>query len=231
MHTRPALHSVRSTKPHCVAWFSSLACLTLTVVFALALGGVNSLHAQTTATGSVNGHIYNPATKEYVRNAEIRVAGTAIETVSEDAGFYRLANVPAGENTLIVSYPGYDSITQKISVPAGATATRDFEITAMGALEKKGNEVVNLDTYVVSTEREGNAKAIANQKASMNVKTVISADSFGQIAEGNIGEFLKFLPGITLDYVETDRITPDNVRPAYDGLRIDVTSGTVISPR
>jgi phosphoribosyl 1,2-cyclic phosphate phosphodiesterase len=36
---------------------------------------------------------------------------------------------------------------------------------------------------------------------------------------------------IDLDYAETDRTTPANVRPAYDGLRIDVTAGTIISPR
>jgi phosphoribosyl 1,2-cyclic phosphate phosphodiesterase len=36
---------------------------------------------------------------------------------------------------------------------------------------------------------------------------------------------------IDLDYVETDAATPPNVRPAYDGLQIDVTAGTIISPR
>lgn len=36
---------------------------------------------------------------------------------------------------------------------------------------------------------------------------------------------------IDLDYAETDRITPANVRPAYDGLRIDVTGGRVLGPR
>ena len=36
---------------------------------------------------------------------------------------------------------------------------------------------------------------------------------------------------IDLDYAETDRITPAHVRPAFDGLQIDVTAGTVISPR
>lgn len=36
---------------------------------------------------------------------------------------------------------------------------------------------------------------------------------------------------IDLDYVETDRITPAHIRPAYDGLVIDVTAGRVISPR
>ena len=36
---------------------------------------------------------------------------------------------------------------------------------------------------------------------------------------------------IDLDYADTDARTPDNVRPAYDGLAIDVTAGTIISPR
>jgi phosphoribosyl 1,2-cyclic phosphate phosphodiesterase len=36
---------------------------------------------------------------------------------------------------------------------------------------------------------------------------------------------------IDLDYADTDRQTPEHVRPAYDGLRIDVTAGEIISPR
>lgn len=36
---------------------------------------------------------------------------------------------------------------------------------------------------------------------------------------------------IDLDYAKTDAVTPANVRPAFDGLRIDVTGGRVISAR
>ena len=36
---------------------------------------------------------------------------------------------------------------------------------------------------------------------------------------------------IDLDYVQTDVMTPDHVRPAYDGLQIDITAGEIISPR
>jgi phosphoribosyl 1,2-cyclic phosphate phosphodiesterase len=36
---------------------------------------------------------------------------------------------------------------------------------------------------------------------------------------------------IDLDYNQTDAMTPDHVRPAYDGLQIDVTTGEIISPR
>ncbi len=36
---------------------------------------------------------------------------------------------------------------------------------------------------------------------------------------------------IDLDYAQTDAMTPDRVRPAYDGLQIDITTGEIISPR
>lgn len=36
---------------------------------------------------------------------------------------------------------------------------------------------------------------------------------------------------LDLDYAKTDAETPANVRPAYDGLQVDVTAGTVISSR
>jgi iron complex outermembrane receptor protein len=162
------------------------------------------LPAQTGGTGAISGRVFNPSSSEYVRNAEVRVVGSDLTTQTDGSGFYRLLNVPAGEATLSVTYPGYNAITDKLTVTAGDTAVRDFDITAIGSTEKRGDETVRLETYVVSAAREGNAKAIAEQKAAMNVKTVVAADNFGEIAEGNIGEFLKFMPGVVLDYVETD---------------------------
>lgn len=170
----------------------------------LSLAFAATLGAQSAATGSVSGRVFNPATGDYVRNATVSVVGTNLAVQTEGSGYYRLLNVPAGEVTLSVTYPGYNAITENLTITSGTLASRDFDITAIGSTGKKGEELVVLDTYVVSATREGNAKAIAEQKAAMNVKTVVSADNFGEIAEGNIGEFLKFLPGVVLDYVETD---------------------------
>ena len=36
---------------------------------------------------------------------------------------------------------------------------------------------------------------------------------------------------IDLDYAQTDAMTPDHVRPAFDGLQVDITTGEIISPR
>ena len=167
----------------------SLALLTLLALPLLAL-------AQ--GTGAISGRVFDPATGEYIRNAEVRVQGTQLSALTEEGGFYRIANAPTGDVTITVNYTGYEAASATLSVAAGQTATKDFELKGL-ASTRRADDVIQLGQFVVATEREGNAKAIMEQKGAMNVKTVVAADSFGDIAEGNIGEFLKFMPGITLD--------------------------------
>lgn len=161
------------------------------------------LSAWAQSTGTVTGRVLNPATNEYVRNAEVRVEGTNIVATTEEGGYYRLHNVPARAVTVVATFPGAETRTASVNVTAGAVATHDFELVAIGA-RRTGQEVITLGAFVVETEREGQAKALAEQKQSMNVMTVMSADNFGDMSEGNIGEFLKYMPGISLEYVETD---------------------------
>jgi iron complex outermembrane recepter protein len=163
--------------------------------------------AQPTTTGAITGRVYNPVSHEYLRNVEIRIEGTQLTVASEDGGYYRLNNAPAGDATVVATYTGHETVTTHVTVPAGQTVVRDFEMipsTDNVKAAPAAGETVKLEAFVVEAEKEGQAKAISEQKTAMNVKTVVASDNFGEIAEGNIGEFLKFMPGITLDYVETD---------------------------
>jgi outer membrane receptor for ferrienterochelin and colicin len=67
-------------------------------------------------------------------------------------------------------------------------------------------ETIQLDAFVVASTKETNASAIAinEQRFAANIKNVVAADEFGTVTEGNVGEFLKFLPGVTLDYTAAD---------------------------
>jgi len=47
---------------------------------------------------------------------------------------------------------------------------------------------------------DGAAIAINEQRFAANIINVVSADEFGFVAEGNVGDFLKLLPGVTIDY-------------------------------
>jgi len=174
--------------------------------------------AQAVSTGIISGQVMNSATGHYLDNAEVRVVGTDKVAITSDGGRYVLSGVPAGEVKLSVTYTGLDTQEQKVSVSSGQSANADFRLTT-GQYE----QAVNLDTFVVSTAREGNAKAISDQKYSLNVKTVISSDTFGDVPEGNLGEFLKLLPGITVDYVEADvrNIRIRGLPPKYSTITFD----------
>ncbi|MDP3071659.1 MAG: TonB-dependent receptor [Opitutaceae bacterium] len=185
--------------------------------------------AQSAGTGRITGRVFNPATQEYVRNAEVAVVGTDIVAFSDADGSFVLPNVPAGAVTLAIAYTGYERATAALTVTAGATATRDFELK--GAVFAPGTragtptpgEVVTLEKFVVSNEREGNAKAIMEQRAALNMKSVVAADNFGDITGGNVGEFVKYLPGVVLDYVDADAraVRLGGLDPKYAAVSID----------
>ncbi len=173
----------------------------------LLLGAIGAL-AQPAAPGGVTGRVFNSATKGYVRNAEVRVEGTNYVVYTEDAGTYRLTGLPAGEITLTVAYTGTQPATATLRVMPGQIVTRDFELESTvfrpaGAAGAK-EEVLQLGAFVVSSEREGNAKAIMDQRASLNAKSVVATDNYGDLTMGDVGEFMKYLPGVALDYLEVD---------------------------
>ncbi|PAW67165.1 MAG: hypothetical protein B9S34_06270, partial [Opitutia bacterium Tous-C1TDCM] len=188
-----------------------------------------ALVASAQATGTIQGRVFNPVSKEYVRDAEVRLDGTNQVTYTEGDGSFTFAGVPAGTASITVNYTGYNVVKESFTVTAGQAAVRDINLTstataAPAAAGKDG--VVQLQAFTVSTEREGNAKAIQAQRRSMSITTSVASDIFGDVTDGNVGEFLKYLPGVDLDYVESEARGPrlggmdsQYVGVSFDGVR------------
>jgi iron complex outermembrane receptor protein len=158
-----------------------------------------------TGTGIITGRVYNPETNQYVANAEVDVQGMQLADVTAADGSYRLLRVPAGQATVTVSYTGYTSTPATVQVAAGETVVQNFNLRSSGAAAE---EVLKLQAFTVTGEKEGAAKEIQLQKESMTVSTMVSSESFGDMPEGNVGEFIKFLPEIAVDYVEAEARSP-----------------------
>ena len=108
-----------------------------------------------------------------------------------------------------MSYTGFTAPAATVNVTAGQTATNDFSLQPTGATATNpGEKVVTLEAFTVSAEKEGDAKMIQAQKMSMNMTNMVSSETFGNFAEGNVGEFLQYLPAIDVDYVEADARNP-----------------------
>jgi TonB-dependent receptor len=172
----------------------------------------------------VTGRVLNTVTGYYVRSAEVRLAGTNNIVYTEDGGDYRI-EVPSGSVTLTASYAGVQSSTRTLDTRPGAPNTLDFELRALGAGTgaSGGDDIVMLERFEVSAERIGQAKAIQEQRAAINVKTVVSTDNFGELTQGNMGEFLKYMPGLTLDYTEVEAtgVRIGGLDPKYTGFSTD----------
>jgi iron complex outermembrane receptor protein len=120
--------------------------------------------------------------------------------LTDEAGAYVLTGVPAGPARLAISYLGFEGQTAAVAVTAGGTATRDFDLAPPGAPRAAG-DTIKLGEFTVVADREMSAQAVAmnEQRAAPNLKSVVAIDEYGDRGDENIGEFLRFLPGVALN--------------------------------
>ncbi|PHX71652.1 MAG: hypothetical protein CK548_06280 [Opitutia bacterium] len=206
----------------------------------LALSLVSSLgvrSAETSSVGTIEGRVANPAGDEFLERARVTVEGGAAETFTDSAGFYRLTNVPAGAVRVKAFFTGLAGQTQMVTLAAGQTAVLDFKLPSVAGPTGSGKdgEVVKLSAFRVNTSREMEAAAIAinEQRFAPNIKGVVSTDEFGNVAEGSVGEFLKFLPGISIEYeagalargIQINGVPSENVPVMVNGFNLASAGG------
>ncbi len=177
----------------------SVLCFWRTAALLLALSVPSQ--AQSSAVGTIEGRVMKPATGDYVETARITAEGTRLETFTDATGQYRLVNVPAGSARLRVFHTGIVPQEAAVTVESGKTVVHDFNVVNFQGARDSASPV-KLDQFVVASGREmsGAAIAINTQRFAPNIVTVVAADEFGTIADGNVGELLKFLPGITAEF-------------------------------
>lgn len=189
---------------------------------------VGTALAQAAGVGTIQGRVSSARSGEFLANARVTVEGTMLETFTDADGFYRLTNVPAGAARVTVFFTGQGTQTTNVSVAMGQTAQHDVALGAAEGTPAAGG-VVKLDAFQVATSREMDAAALAinEQRFASNIKNVVSTEEFGNVAEGNVAEFLKFLPGVTIDYtggnardISLNGVPSDFVPVTVDGFSV-----------
>ena len=122
------------------------------------------------------------------------VTGTTLHTTSARGGISHFNGVAVGEQQLPPPIPPR-LLNTAVTVAADGPTTVEV---------KFNSEVLKLEAFHVAGMKEGSAQATALQKAAVNMKVVAAGDQYGDIAEGNAAEYLKFLPGVGIDYNAND---------------------------
>lgn len=140
--------------------------------------------------GSLSGRVINDATGNLLPAAQIKVKELGREIASGRDGHFVLNNLAAGDYTLIVSYDGLDMQEVPVTISGNSVSRVDIRMkSSLFAGER----------IMVVGRAEGYASTINIQRDADSLRTVVSADALGQIREGNIGDALVRLPGMSVE--------------------------------
>jgi len=164
--------------------------LTLLLCSTLALFGYSQ------DTGSLSGKVTGDDGSA-LEGANVIIKGLRIGATTDGKGMYTLENIPAGTQTVSVSYIGYSRAEELVDIVAGKETSLDFDMEEAGLF---GDEVI------ISASRR--AEKITNAPATINV---IRARAIEELPAFNIGELAARQKGV--DYVRSGLVgTGLNVR-------------------
>lgn len=139
--------------------------------------------------GTIRGRIVDTS-KQILPGASIYIEKLHTGVTSDVNGYYTFANLTPGTYTVKVSYVGYSPVEMKITIPAGKTLEKDVVL----------NEGLELQEVVVGGAFQGQRRAINSQKNNLGITNVVSADQVGKFSDSNIGDALKRINGINVQY-------------------------------
>jgi TonB-dependent receptor len=151
--------------------------------------------------GAVQGSVSNAVSGSPLGRAKVAIRGTTRETLTDDDGRFFLPGAPAKDIELEVSYLGFASQTSRVTVPPGGQAAQDFQLSREG-IDRRGAEAqtIVLEKFQVVAEQtmSGQAVAMNEQRHAANIKNVVSFDELGDRGQENIGDYVRFLPGVSI---------------------------------
>ncbi len=168
------------------------------------------------------GMAQNGSVKGIVTDGEARLIGAtlfvedipAIGTITDVYGVFSLKNIPPGVHTLIVSYIGYEKLTQEITLAAGEE--KELEIVLKG-MEYQGKEVV------ITAQKRGQTQAINQQLNDDRIANIVSSDRIQELPDVNAAEAIGRLPGVSLNRSggEGQKVVIRGLEPKFSAITIN----------
>ena len=139
--------------------------------------------------GQLKGRILDNE-KNPLPGAVVIIDSNKLSAVTDLDGFFSFANLSSGNHNLKVTYIGFLPVSKTIVVSEKSTV----DDIVMSDTSRELNEVVVTGVF------SGQQRAINAQKNNINITNVVSADQIGKFPDSNIGDALKRISGINVQY-------------------------------
>jgi TonB-dependent receptor len=161
----------------------------LKIIFSFAFAILLLCNANAQQSGIIKGRVVD------ADNLSMPGAALVIESINKGAitdnyGNFTITGIPEGTYELKVSYIGFNPDNKQVSVERGKTTVADFNLIAG----------IELSEVIVSGQLRGQSKALNTQMNKGNITNIISSDQVGRFPDANIGDALKRIPGINVQY-------------------------------
>jgi TonB-dependent receptor len=157
----------------------------MTVLFVAAL--TIAAHAQ--KTGIIKGRILD-ADNLSMPGAAVFIETLKMGNISDVNGYFTLTAIPSGTYDVSVSYVGFNAATKQVTVESGKTTVIDFKL----------EQGVELSEVAITGQLKGQSKALNSQLNNANISNIVSSDQVGRFPDANIGDAMKRIPGINVQY-------------------------------
>ncbi|WP_221930350.1 TonB-dependent receptor [Gracilimonas mengyeensis] len=166
--------------------------------------------------GTIRGEVKEAETGEALIGANVILQGTSKGASTDIDGRYVIRNVSPEEYTLIFRYLGFESKDVQITVEAGQTLTQNME---MSATTVQGEEIQ------ITAQQRGQARALSEQRKSVNIKNVISSEQIESFADNTVTDALSRISGMGHGGTNIRGVGAGSANVTMDGQRMGATGG------
>lgn len=167
-------------------------------------------------TGVIRGEVSDAENGEALIGANVIVQGTDKGASTDVDGRYVIRNVPVGDHTILFRYLGFESKEVDITMEEGKTIELNMELASTTI---EGAEVV------ITGRQRGQSRALSEQRKSVNIKNVISAEQIETFADNTVTGALSRIAGMGHGGTNIRGVGAGSANVNMNGQRMGATGG------
>ena len=134
---------------------------------------------------TVKGFVYDKATGEPVMFSNIYLKGTTYGASTDVNGYFSVTKIPDGEYTIIVTFLGYDTISENISLKKNDNISKKYYLSEAS---------VQLDAVQITAEKIEAKTETKTSVINITPKSITKIPTIG--GQPDLSQYLQVIPGV-----------------------------------